>query len=122
VVTTILIKMGKARHAWTTLLPLAWLVTATMTAGYQKVFSANPALGFLAHARSLANSTNPNAGRMIFNDHVNAALALFFMTIVIVVILACAREWIAVLFGRKAPVVHEAPYIESRQASEVAQA
>ena len=53
---------------------------------------------------------------MIFNDHVNAALALFFMTIVIVVILACAREWIAVASGRKAPVVHEAPYIESRRA------
>jgi carbon starvation protein len=113
VVTTILIKMGKLRYAWTTLLPLAWLVTATLTAGYQKVFSSNPALGFLAHAQSLANSTNPNATRMIFNDHVNAGLALFFMTIVIVVILACAREWIAVATGRKAPVVHEAPYVES---------
>jgi carbon starvation protein len=97
-------------------------VTATMTAGYQKVFSANPALGFLAHARSLANSTNPNAGRMMFNDHVNAALALFFMTIVIVVILACAREWIAVARGRKPAVVHEAPFIESRRLSETAQA
>jgi carbon starvation protein len=113
VVTTILIKMGKLKYAWTTLLPLAWLVTATLTAGYQKVFSSNPALGFLAHAQSLANSTNPNATRMIFNDHVNAGLALFFMIIVIVVILACAREWIAVATGRKAPVVHEAPYVES---------
>ena len=117
VVTTILIKMGKAKHAWTTLLPLAWLVTATMTAGYQKVFSTNPALGFLAHARSLANSSNPHAARMIFNDQVNAALALFFMTIVVIVILACAREWIAVASGRKRPVVNEAPYIETRYQS-----
>jgi hypothetical protein len=44
------------------------------------------------------------------------------MTIVIVVILACAREWIAVMSGRKRPVVHEAPYIESRRLSETAQA
>ena len=59
VVTTILVKMGKLRHAWVTLLPLAWLASATLTAGYQKVFSPLPALGFLAHASSLTNSTNP---------------------------------------------------------------
>ncbi|MBI4487331.1 MAG: carbon starvation protein A, partial [Acidobacteria bacterium] len=75
VATTILIKINKLRHAWVTLAPLAWLAVATLTAGYQKVFSPLPALGFLAHARSLANSTNPNAARMIFNDQLDAALA-----------------------------------------------
>ena len=111
VATTILIKMGKLRHAWVTMLPLAWLAAATLTAGYQKVFSASPTLGFLAHAQSLANSVDPNAARMIFNDRVDAALALFFMIVVVVVILACAREWIAVATRRKAPVVREAPFV-----------
>jgi carbon starvation protein len=111
VATTILVKMGKLKHAWTTMLPLAWLATATLTAGYQKVFSSDPALGFLAHARSLAGSQNPNAGRMIFNDRVDAALALFFMIIVAVVIIACAREWIMIATKRKTPVIHEAPYV-----------
>jgi carbon starvation protein len=112
--TTILVKMGRLRHAWVTLVPLAWLAAATLTAGWQKVFSPDPALGFLAHARSLAGSTNPNAARMIFNDRLDAALALFFMATVVVVILACAREWWMVAAKRKAPRVNEAPYVESR--------
>src|SRR5688572_33344424 len=106
--------MGKVRYAWTTLLPLAWLAAATLTAGWQKVFSPDPALGFLSHARSLANSTNPNAARMIFNDRVDAALALFFMIVVLVVIAASAREWWLVGSRRKAPQVNEAPSVESQ--------
>ena len=112
--TTILVKMGKLRYAWVTLIPLSWLAAATLTAGYQKVFSPLPALGFLAHARSLEGSTNPAAARMIFNDRVDAALALFFMAIVIVVIVACAREWILIASKKKAPQVNEAPFVESR--------
>ena len=114
VATTILVKMDRLRYAWTTLLPLAWLSAATLTAGYQKVFSPDPALGFLAHARSLATSANPNASRMIFNDRVDAALALFFMTIVLIVIAASAREWYMVATRRKPAVVNEAAYVESR--------
>jgi carbon starvation protein len=114
VATTILFKMNKMKHTWVTLVPLAWLVAATLTAGYQKVFSPLPGLGFLAHARSLANSANPNAERMIFNDYLDAALALFFMVIVVVVILASAREWYLVAARKKAPKVHEAPYVETQ--------
>jgi carbon starvation protein len=111
--TTIIIKMGKLRYAWVTLVPLAWLAAATLTAGWQKVFSPSPALGFLAHARSLAGSADPNAVRMIFNDRLDAALALFFMGIVLVVIAASMREWYLVVSGRKAATVTEAPYVES---------
>jgi carbon starvation protein len=111
--TTIIIKMGKLRYAWVTVLPLVWLTAATLTAGWQKVFSPDPALGFLAHAASLANSTNPGAARMILNDRVDAALAAFFMAIVVVVLAASMREWYLVAARRKAPKVNEAPYVES---------
>jgi carbon starvation protein len=114
VATTILIKMGRLRYAWVTAAPLAWLVIATLTAGYQKVFSPNPAIGFLAHAASLSGSTVPGASRLIFNDRLNAALALFFMAIVAVVLAASAREWYLVATRRKAPQTREAPFVLTR--------
>lgn len=117
VTTTVLVKMGRLKHAWVTLLPLVWLAAATLTAGYQKVFSPLPNLGFLAHARSLADSTNPAAARMIFNDRIDAALALFFMVVVLVVIAASAREWWLVAAKRQTPRVHEAPYVETQMDS-----
>jgi carbon starvation protein len=116
VATTVLVKMDRLRYIWVTMVPLVWLVTTTLTAGWQKVFAADPKLGFLAHARSLAASADPNAARLIFNDQVNAGLALFFMAIVVVILLASAREWVLVAVGRKAPQVNEAPYRESVQA------
>ena len=114
VAATVLVKMGKMRYVWVPMVPLVWLTAATLTAGWQKVFSPDPKLGFLSHAQTLAGSTNPNAARMIFNDRVDAGLALFFMAVVVVVILASAREWWLVAARRKTPGVNEAPYVESR--------
>ncbi|HEX5725884.1 MAG TPA: carbon starvation CstA family protein [Longimicrobiaceae bacterium] len=122
--TTVLIKMGKARFAWITLLPLAWLATVTFTAGWQKVFSPEARLGFLAHARMieghLAAGTLPPgaqtvevARRMLFNDRLDAAVALVFMAVVVLVIAASLREWLLVLRGRKPAVLREAPFVPS---------
>ena len=114
--TTILIKMGRERYAWVTLAPLAWLAVVTMTAGWQKVFSADPRLGFLAHAASLAGSADLTAARLVFNDRLNAVVALFFMAVVALLIFTSAREWWLVLSKRKAAVVHEAPFVETAYA------
>ena len=77
--------MGKLRYSSVTIVPLAWLAAATLTAGWQKVFSADPELGFLSHAQTLGDS-RPDAARMIFNDRLDAGAGVFFMTIVCVVI------------------------------------
>jgi carbon starvation protein len=116
VATTIVIKMGKLRYAWVTILPLAWLTAATLSAGWQKVFSPDPALGFLAHASSVTSGANANAARMVFNDRLDAGLALFFMGTVVVILIASAREWLLIAGKKKAPSVKEAPYVETRLA------
>ena len=63
VATTVIAKMGKLRYSWVTLMPLAWLAAATLTAGWQKVFSPDPTLGFLSHAQSLTGSDGPATAR-----------------------------------------------------------
>ena len=119
--TTIIIKMGKAKYVSLTLIPLVWLVAVTMTAGYQKIFSADPRLGFLAHAEgisaAIASGALPAAvasvevgRRMIFNDYMNAFVAGFFMVSVVVILAESAREWLAVLRGRKPAVSTEVPF------------
>jgi carbon starvation protein len=117
VASTIIIKMKKARYAWVTLVPLAWLAAATITAGIQKVFAADPRLGFLSHARSLMGSADPSAARLIFNDLLNAGLATAFMLVVVLVIVAAAREWYFTLWGRQEPVLREEPFVHSAYAA-----
>jgi carbon starvation protein len=119
--TTVIIKMGKARYAFVTLLPMTWLTIVTMTAGWQKLFSADPKLGFLSHAASVrsvmdsgtmtaAIKSVADARRMIANDYLDAAVAGFFMISVVVIIADSMREWLAVTSGRKTVVSSEVPF------------
>jgi len=120
--TTILIKGGKGRYAWVTLVPLAWVLLVTLTAGWQKVFADDPRLGFLAHAAVTADQIATGAmdpargGRLIFNDRLDAVLAITFMVVTVLVVAASAREWVLVLTRRKPATVKEAPFVETAYA------
>ena len=119
--TTVFIKMNKAKYSFVTLVPLAWLVAVTMSAGYLKVFSADPKLGFLAHARVISTAMESGtlpaavksaamARQMIFNDYLDAAVAIFFMVSVVVILADSLREWMAIMSGRKQAVSSEVPF------------
>jgi len=125
VMTTILIKMGRLRFVWVTLFPTAWLVSVTMTASWQKIFHADPRIGFLAQANDLA--TQLAAGqfpaervaefsRLIFNNRLDAVVTAIFASLVLVVILTAAWEWYRILTGRKQTVLYETPYVMTRMA------
>jgi len=117
--TSVIINTGRARYAWVTLTPLAWLVIVTLTAGWQKLMSPNPALGFLAKASALsralasgalpAGRTAAEVRRMIVNERLDAAVAAAFMAAVVIVLVASIMEWSAVLRGRRAAVSTETP-------------
>jgi carbon starvation protein len=104
--TVVLFKMKRERYAFVTIIPATWLVVCTVTAGVEKVFSANPAVGFLAHATRFSDAaaagkllapakTLEEMHRVAFNDYVDATLAAVFATIVVIMVvygvLACIR-------------------------------
>ncbi len=49
-------KAGRPALALITLVPLLWLLAATMTAGVEKIFHPDPRIGFLAQASALDNA------------------------------------------------------------------
>ena len=101
------------------MLPMLWLVIATQTAAYQKIFYSDPRIGFFAEANRLsdliANGKVPTdqiatVHRQIFNNRLDAAVTAILALMVIVILVDCAREWLAILSRRKAPVLCEAEY------------
>ncbi|SFE70356.1 carbon starvation CstA family protein [Nitrosomonas sp. Nm166] len=90
--TCVLFKMKQDRFAWITLIPLTWVSVCTLTAAWQKVFDANPRIGFLAHANQYKDAiaegiilapakSLEQMQQVIFNDYVNSALAGLFMLV-----------------------------------------
>ncbi len=98
--TTLIIRAGRARYAWTTLLPLTWLLAVTSTASWQKMFSADPRLGFLSHAAETAAAVTAGSlgaargARLVFNDRIDAVLCALFLAITWAVVLSSARVWL----------------------------
>ena len=125
VATTILLKMGRLRWVWVTLVPMAWLVTVTMTASYQKIFAADPRIGFLSYASMLvaqiAAGKIPAAKlvdtqRLIFNQRLDAGVTMVLALMVLVLIVEALIQWYVILSRQTKPVLHEAPYVSTQWA------
>jgi carbon starvation protein len=119
--TVALMKMKRERYVWVTLVPAGWLVICTLTAGYQKIFSEKPGIGFLAHAQKFGADfaagkitapakTLDDMQRVIFNDYVDATLASLFSIVVLMMIGFGLRSALA---ARKSdrPTAMETPYV-----------
>jgi len=93
--TVVLFKMKRQRYAWVTIVPATWVAICTLTAGWLKIFSDNPAIGFLAHADKFGTALNAgellapakttaDMSRIVFNDYVNATMTGLLIALVVV--------------------------------------
>jgi carbon starvation protein len=96
--TVVLFRMKQQRYAWVTIVPATWLVVCTVTAGLEKAFSSNPAVGFLAQAGKFGKAwadgkvlapakTLGDMSRVVFNNYLDATLAILFAAVVLATVL-----------------------------------
>lgn len=127
VCTTVLVKSGRLKWAWVTGLPLAWDAAVTLTASWQKIFSADPKMGFFAQrarfaeaieqGKVLAPAKNLDDMRaVVVNSTVDGVLAALFALLVILVIGNALVVCLRAIRSREPLPMSEAPYVESKLA------
>jgi len=117
--TTLLIKMHKGRYLFVTLVPLCFMCAVTFSAGYLKVFSSDPRLGFLSGARSLLREASGMADpakaaeltRQAGVWQFDAVVAVFFLVLVLAIVVGSARQWLQLIRGTKRVVLHESEFV-----------
>ncbi|MDQ6705530.1 MAG: carbon starvation protein A, partial [Acidobacteriota bacterium] len=123
VATTILLKMHGPKFMWVTCVPLAWLVTVTFTAAWQKIFSLAPRIGFLAQAAQMeaamragkiAGGVVTDTQTLIFNARLDAVICGAFLVLVAVILIDSFRVWFGILRGSRERIVRESPFVLSQ--------
>ncbi|RTY77270.1 carbon starvation CstA family protein [Pseudomonas veronii] len=118
--TVVLIKMKRQRYIWVTILPAVWLLICTTTAGFIKLFDANPAIGFLSLAKkysdALANGqilapakSIDQMQHVIWNAYTNATLTALFLFVVFSILFYALKVGVAA-WGNKERTDKEAPF------------
>jgi carbon starvation protein len=123
VATVILVKSGKLKFAWVTGLPLTWLVIITSSAAYEKIFSDDVRVGFFAAADNLSSKLASGllppdkaavAPQLIFNQHLDAYLTMFFVIVLWVVVVDMLRICLRVVTAKTVLPSSETPYLATK--------
>jgi carbon starvation protein len=116
--TTILIKMQKTKYLFITLVPLVFMCVVTFSAGYLKIFSVDPRLGFLSGAQSLIEKTNGLEANKTVELLRQAAVWRFdalvagsFLVLVLLIVLGSAIQWWQLIRGTKPVVLRESEFV-----------
>ena len=118
--TATLFRMKKQHFAWVTIIPTVWLLVGTLTAGWQKIFSANPKVGFLAQAQRFQTALDKGEilapaksvaqmQQIIMNNYIDAAMAAVFIAVVLSVAFFAVKRCLEALRSEKR-LDHEFPY------------
>ncbi|MFB0873124.1 MULTISPECIES: carbon starvation CstA family protein [unclassified Sphingobium] len=117
--TAVLFRMKRDSYAWVTMVPAGWLLVCTLSAGWLKLFSADPKVGFLAHANRFSEAAEAgqilapaksaaDMQRILFNDRIDAALVTLFLAVVLSLLFFTVRTCVAARRSAQ-PMAREIP-------------
>ncbi len=117
--TSVLVKMKRERYVWVTLVPTAWLLVTTLTAGIEKIFHSDPAIGFVALANKFSEAAAQGKvlapaksieemQRVAFNNYLDAVVCAIFVALVLAMCVYAAKISLQALRQAK-PTAHEIP-------------
>ncbi|MFL4979611.1 MAG: carbon starvation CstA family protein [Xanthobacteraceae bacterium] len=117
--TTILLKLKRERYAWVTLVPTAWLLVCTLTAGWMKAFSSDPRIGFYALASKYSDAAAAGTvlapaksiaemQRVALNNYICGTLTVLFVALVVAMAFFTIRMSLQALRSTM-PSAHEMP-------------
>ena len=105
---------------------MAWLVITTFSAAVQRIFHADPRIGFLAAASAMqgkiaAGLVKPEnlkaAETVVYNNRFDAAIGLLLVAVVALVVIESVRQWCLLLSGHKPRRLAEDPRVPSHLAT-----
>ncbi len=120
VVTVVVIKRGLLKWAWIPALPLFWDLIVTMTASWQKIFSADPKLGYWkqhsicqaaqeAGKLCLTAKTPGDVDKIVRNTFIQGSLSILFAVLVIIVFAAGVVVALRAIRGQGSPLTEDEP-------------
>jgi carbon starvation protein len=119
--TTVLIKMQKVKYLFVTLVPLMFMCVVTFSAGYLKIFSGDPKLGFISGAQSLlekAGGVGPEKAAELVRQatvwRFDALVAAAFLVLVFLIVFGSAIQWWQLIRGTKPVVLRESEFVAVR--------
>jgi carbon starvation protein len=120
VVTVVVIKRGLLKWAWIPAIPLFWDLIVTMTASWQKIFSADPKLGYwkqhsvceaaqAAGKLCLTAKTPGDVDKIVRNTFIQGSLSILFAALVAVVFVAGVIVALRTIRGQGSPLTEDEP-------------
>lgn len=127
VVTVVVIKRGLLAWAWVPGVPLVWDLAVTLSASWQKIFSADPAVGYWSQhaqyaAAKAAGKTAFGSARsahqlddVVRNTFIQGTLSILFALVVVIVVAVAIVVALRAIRGDGRPPLSEDEPVPSRR-------